>query len=127
MMGTYVEVIAADARALPIVFKEVKRIELLMSKYIPSSDIYQLNQRGEAVVSQESFRVIKKAKVFWEGTSGAFDITVGPLMDVWGFTKKEYTVPGEETIKSALQRVGMDKVVLNESDCTIQFMVPGWR
>jgi thiamine biosynthesis lipoprotein len=125
MMGTYVEVIAADARALPIVFNEVKRIELLMSKYIPSSEIYQLNQRGEAAVSQETFEVIKKAKGFWEGTAGAFDVTVGPLMDMWGFTKREYTVPGEETIKNALKRVGMDKVIMNDSDRTVHFMVPG--
>jgi thiamine biosynthesis lipoprotein len=127
MMGTYVEVISPEERAIEIAFKEIKRIENLLSRYNPESEVFQLNETGELGSSPETFAIVKKAKEFWEATSGAFDITVAPLMDLWGFTEKEYLVPGPQQIKNALELIGSDKIALNETDNVIKFLVPGMK
>lgn len=43
-------------------------------------------------------------------TDGAFDITVAPLMELWGFRDKNYTVPDEASVTDALKKVGYDKI-----------------
>ncbi|MBI4707784.1 MAG: FAD:protein FMN transferase [Candidatus Omnitrophica bacterium] len=125
MMGTFVEVISPDKEAAAIVFNEVKRIEKLLSKYDPESEISQLNKFGKLKVSPETFFVLSKSCLFWKQTNGAFDVTVGPLLDVWGFTDKNYKLPDKSKIKEALRSVGSDKIVLNEVDSVVEFNSPG--
>jgi len=127
LMGTFVEVTSPQPQALGIVFKEISRIENLLSKYKPESEIARLNRSGKLKVSPDTYFIIKKAKEFWLGSGGAFDITVGPLMDIWGFTDKQYRLPSDEEIKTALTRVGFDKIILNDSDNVVQFSVSGMR
>ena len=63
-MGTYVEVVSPDNCAADVVFGEIERVEGLLSKYLPDSDISKLNRLGRLKVSPETFYVIKKAKDF---------------------------------------------------------------
>lgn len=116
MMGTFVEVISRDRNAPEIVFKEIKRIEKLLSRFDPDSEISELNRSGKLLVSPETFYIIKKAKEFWQLTDGAFDITVGPLLEIWGFRDKNYRIPDRNEIKRALKSVGSDKIVLKEKN-----------
>jgi len=127
MMGTFVEVTAPEKRAAPIVFEEIKRIEGLLSKYDPQSEISRLNKAGYLKASIETFYIIKKAKEFCLVSDGAFDITVGPLMDLWGFTDKKYAVPKEEDIKTAFKLVGSEKIILNENNNVIKFKLSGMK
>jgi len=60
-------------------------------------------------------------------TSGAFDITVAPLVDLWGFTGHEARVPGNAEIKDTLKLVGSDKIILHENDNVIEFKSPGMK
>jgi thiamine biosynthesis lipoprotein len=126
-LGTYIEVISPDKRAAKIVFDEISRIENLLSKYKPDSEVSRLNKIGKVKVSPETFYVIKKAKEFCKLSDGAFDITVAPLMDIWGFTDKQYRVPNEQEIKDALKLTGSDKIILHEEDNVIEFSVPGMK
>ena len=123
-MGTFVVVISPDNRAAGIAFDEIKRIENLLTKYNPDSEISKLNKLGKLNVSPDTFYVIKKAKEFWQETDGAFDITVAPLVDLWGFTDKNYIVPGEGKIKETLRFIGSDKIILNDKDNVIEFEFP---
>ena len=127
MMGTFVEIISPDKKAAPIVFTEIRIIEKLLSKYNPESEVSQLNKTGQLRVSPETFYVIKKSKEFWQKSAGAFDITVAPLMDLWGFTERKFSVPDEEKIRETLERVGSDKIILQEENNVIKFGVPGMR
>jgi len=125
MMGTFVEVISPDQRAAGIVFAEVKRIENLLSKYSPDSEVSRLNKSGKLITSPETFYIIKKSKEFWQASSGAFDITVAPLVDLWGFTNKKYLMPEEAEIKNTLNLVGSDKIILHNRDNMIEFTTLG--
>lgn len=125
MMGTFVQVLSTDKNAAGIVFKEIKRIEGLLSKYDPLSEISRLNAAGKLKVSPETFFIVKKAKEFSEESKGAFDITVGPLVGLWGFKDKDYRVPSEAKIKDALRLVGSDKIVLQEGANVVKLKTPG--
>lgn len=124
MMGTFVEVISPDKDAANIAFGEIKRIEDLLSKYKEDSEVAKLNKLGELRVSQDTFYVLQKAKEFWQLSDGAFDITVEPLMDLWGFTDKKYYLPKDEEIKNVLSLIGFDKIIFNNSDNMVKFKFP---
>jgi len=127
MMGTFVEVISPDKRGAAIAFAEMKRIDNLLSKYNPESEISRLNKLGELKVSAETLYILRRAKEFWLLSDGAFDVSVGPLADLWGFTDKQYRSPDTEEIKKTLVRVGMDKIVFNDKDSVVKFSVQGMR
>ncbi len=127
LMGTFVEVISPDKKAKDIVFAEISRIENLLSKYKADSEISKLNEFGALKVSPETFYIIKKAKEFFLASAGAFDVTVGPLLDLWGFTDKNYRLPKEEDVKEALSKVGSDKIILNKEDSVVKFEVTGMK
>ncbi|MBL7070254.1 MAG: FAD:protein FMN transferase [Candidatus Omnitrophica bacterium] len=134
MMGTYIEVTSPYSQAPGIVFEEIARIEGLLSRFDPASEISILNRTGSLKASLETFEIIKKAKEFYRSTDGAFDITVGPLMKIWGFTlhqggagftDKQFRVPEQSQITSALEVVGSDKIILQEMDFVVKFEFPG--
>ncbi len=127
MMGTVVEATSQEERALKIVFDEIGRVENLLSRYIPESEISKLNRLGRLKVSPETFFVIKKSKEFYLASNGSFDITIAPLMDLWGFTDKQYRVPEKRKIKETLKLVGSDKIILRDSDNMVQFKIPGMK
>jgi len=127
LMGTFWEVVSADKKAAAIVFSEVSRIEQLLSKYIETSEISRLNRLGKLKVSPDTFYVIKRSKEFWQQTCGAFDITVGPLIELWGFKNHKYTVPADRKIGSVLKLIGSDKIILDEKDQVVEFKVPGMK
>jgi thiamine biosynthesis lipoprotein len=125
MMGTFVEVTSPDKNAANIVFNEIKRIESLLSKYNPDSQVSRLNKFGKLNASPDTFYIIKRAKEFWRLSDGAFDITVGPLMDLWGFSDKKYRLPKEEEIKNTLVLIGTDKIILHDDNNMIEFSLSG--
>ncbi|MBL7081207.1 MAG: FAD:protein FMN transferase [Candidatus Omnitrophica bacterium] len=123
MMGTVVEVISPEKETAKIVFAEMRRIENLLSIHKEESEIARLNKQGKLTVSEETLYVIKKAAQFWQTTDGAFDITVAPLVELWGFLSRNFHVPEEAEIKETLERVGLEKVEINEN--IIKFRVDG--
>lgn len=105
------------------VTQELETINQLMSTYIPDSEINQFN----ALRSDECFQfsdatwlVLVAAKDIYHQTNGAFDITVGPLIQRWGFDAVEYDdkVPSDEEIVSLKEAVGTDKLQFDfEGQC----------
>jgi len=127
MMGTFVEVISPDERAAGIAFAEIQRIENILSKYKEASEVSRLNKYGEINASPELVYILGESKRFWEASGGAFDITVGPLIDLWGFTDKRYRKPDEAGIKKTLELIGSNKIILNFSNNVVKFMFRGMK
>ena len=85
-----------------------------LSIYLPTSVISRINQNDPAVEADEKFiAVFNKSAEVWKETGGAFDITVAPLVNAWGFGFTASSVTDSITIDSLLQYVGMDKVSLS--------------
>jgi FAD:protein FMN transferase len=127
LMGTFWEVVSPSQEAGKIIFAETSRIEQLLSKYIAESEISRLNRLGKLKVSPDTFYIIKKSKEFYQLSQGAFDITIGPLVDLWSFTDQIHRVPSDDEIKAALKLVGSDKIILHEFDNVVEFKLPGMK
>ncbi len=127
LMGTFVEVTSRDKRAAAIVFDEIKRVEDLLSKYKPSSEVSRLNTAGSIRAGADLYRIVKISIGVTHETEGAFDITVAPLVDLWGFTTKRYALPAPEAVIRTLPLIGADKISLNPSENMIQFNVTGMK
>jgi len=127
MMGTTVEVVSPTPEAAKIAFAEIRRIEGLLSIYKDDSEVTLLNRKGELRVSAETFYVLKKAVEFWQSSNGAFDITIAPLMDLWGFSSKSYRLPSQAEIRKTLEYVGSDKIIFNDKNNVVKFKVLGTR
>ena len=94
---------------------ELESVNQAMSTYIPDSDVSRFNNSGRTdwfEVTEETAFVIQNALQISENTEGAFDITVGPLVDLWHFgpDKSNRSVPSQEQIKSAKSSVGYEKL-----------------
>ena len=59
--------------------------------------------------------MIRRALTLHEETDGAFDLTVYPLMELWGFVSKEYHVPTDEELAETMAHVGADRVTLDDA------------
>jgi FAD:protein FMN transferase len=106
----------------------VEFLETQMTVYRDDSEVIRINRRAadEPVkVEPRLFALLRQAQKLNEETGGAFDITSGSLSEAWGFSRREGRVPSEEQITAARDRVGMQHVVLDESQATITFQRPG--
>jgi FAD:protein FMN transferase len=107
---------------------EVQRIESKISIYRSDSEIAHLNARAahEPVrVSPEVFRLLEWIKRLSAETSGAFDVTIGPLMRAWGFVGDSGHLPDPEQLEQARGCVGMHLVELDGAKMSVRFARPG--
>ena len=96
--------------------KEIKRLDGLWSTGNKNSEIYQLNEKKTAKVSGETVTLIKKAQKIWKESDGAFDITIYPLMKLWGFPTEKYQVPEDQQIKQLMNTsLHMEKLKIDET------------
>jgi len=109
---------------------EIERIESRISPFKPESEISLINQNAtihSVRVSIETFNLLKIAKEIWQNTKGAFDITVGPLIKLWGVHGNSANTPPPESIEKIKQICGMHLVELDEKNSTVKFLKEGVR
>jgi thiamine biosynthesis lipoprotein len=108
--------------------EETRRLERQLSLYLPDSDLCYLNAHAHEQpvrVEPELFRLLQICQSLYALTQGAFDPTVTPLLRLWGFVDKQYRVPDPPAIEQALERVGMELVLLEPSGCWVYYALPG--
>ena len=77
--------------------------------------------RGPAKVSQELFELLAACQDYSRRSEGAFDITVGPLMKVWGFYRGTGHLPHKAEVAAALTRVGYRHMQLDAASRSVRF------
>jgi len=100
------------------------RVDSLMSNWTDASEVARINReaaRGEVTLHPEVAGVIAFAQQVAEASGGAFDITVEPLVRLWGFLGGTPRVPAQREIDAALDRVGPDKVRFDARAGTLRF------
>ena len=131
LMDTFVTIRAVGPnadQAIQAAFDEMRRIESLMSRHISTSDVSRINlgAGGSPVkVERETFCIIEEAVRCAGLTKGAFDITIGPLMDVWGFGTPDPAIPGPEEMEQARSLVGWELVELDSENITVRLPIQG--
>lgn len=117
--------------AIDKAFEVMEEIDRLMSNYKEDSEVSRVNRlkgNERMRLAPQTFDVIQRSKEFGKLTSGAFDITVEPLLELWGFYSGGVArLPDDDEIKKALGLVGYDKIVLDKEKETIGFTKEGVR
>ena len=96
------------------------RVNRLMSTYDPDSELSRFNQFRSTVpfeLSPQTLFVMHEAQRLSALTQGALDVTIGPVVNLWGFgpTKRPEVIPTQAQIQQVLQQVGVDKLVLDNT------------
>ncbi|HEY9839952.1 MAG: FAD:protein FMN transferase [Candidatus Sericytochromatia bacterium] len=111
-------------------FAIIRAHDKALSDYDPTSELNRvqpLARRGPTAVSPLLCHAIAESVRFGDLSSGAFDITVGPLVRLWGFKDRHFQVPGQAAISRQLRAGGLDKISLSRdsSGCRLALGTPG--
>jgi thiamine biosynthesis lipoprotein len=95
----------------------LSKVDHSMSTYKKDSEISRFNRLNvgqQLEISQEFADVLQISREIWQLSEGAFDPTLGPLVDLWGFGPKATgdLIPSDQDITAALKNTGFDGVVL---------------
>ena len=93
---------------------EIKRLDTLWSVSSQEGEIYKLNKNGQQRISKDTKKLLTYASKIYKTTDGAFDITVYPLMDLWGFTSGKYRVPTTKEIQNNLELVNQGQLMYDK-------------
>lgn len=93
-------------------------VDAAMSTWRDDSELSLIRSTaGPVVVSEDTYQVVRAALDLAEATGGAFDPTVEPLIELWGFHGKRLNkLPSDESIAAALEQVGWSKVTLARNE-----------
>ena len=116
--------------AMDDAFKEMQRIERAFSKFDENSEVSNINRSaglGKIGISKEVFNLTQDSIYYSQISGGAFDITVAPLMDIWGFVRRHKAIPNKEAIDNALKSVGYKEIELDSKESSIRFLNKGTK
>jgi len=114
--------------ALAAAHEAIRTVEKTCNIFDPESELSNLNATAADApfaCSDLLWDVLTQARTFGRDSGGAFDVTIDPLMKLWGFHSKRETLPSEEEIAEARRLTGLDKVVFDDEKHTVKFTVPG--
>lgn len=96
---------------------EINRLESQLSRTRSDSVVSRLNAgTANSAVGQEVWDLLSTAEEYSATTSGAFDITIAPVVSAWGFTTDHYRVPDQKELDELLTHVGSTHIHLGEED-----------
>lgn len=96
--------------------QELYRLDALLDRHDGQSGVARFNASPadeQQTLDDEVLALLAKAAAVTAATDGAFDVTVAPVMDAWGFGGGTYRVPAEEELEALLSRVGAQGVTLS--------------
>lgn len=135
LMGTLVEItVVSDDEtraneAINAAFREIKRLEDIMSTYIPSSDISRVNAAAglhPVKVHEDLIRAVKRGLEFTELSGGAFNIAMGPAIDLWNVTQSD-RIPLQDELEQVRPLLDYRNVIINEQEKTIFLKKKGMK
>lgn len=115
-----------------LIDERLEEVNQKMSHYKEDSELSRFNQLRESTpfpVSPETFEVFRRAIEISRLSNGAFDITVGPLVDAWGFGPgdRPEQIPSEEQIEVLRQQTGYEKLELDPDALSVRKTEPQVR
>lgn len=115
-MDTYMSLVAVGDGAFDVLQQtanEINTLEQRLSRTIDTSDVARLNADGTAALSGDTAALLRSALQYSAETDGAFDVTIAPLVALWGITTDSPRVPAQEEIDALLPLVGSGHVRLD--------------
>jgi thiamine biosynthesis lipoprotein len=115
---------------IDVAIDEVKRIENLISDWIPTTPISIINKNAgiqPVEVTQELFDLVERAINISKLTDGAFDISYASMDKIWKFDGSMKSMPTSEEVKSSVAKVGYQNIEMNPVKRTIFLKLPGMK
>lgn len=131
MLNTYITITLYDTEDETLfepIFDYIKQLENILSIHIKTSDLYKLRENAGkeyTKVSDETIEVTKKSIEYSELSEGLFDVSLGPIIELWGIGTPEERVPSQEEIEKALLLVDYKKVKIDEEQKQIMLEKEG--
>lgn len=117
-------------QAAKAAFDELDRIEGALSRYLEASDIAQINHlpAGKPLhIALDTFECLRISAEIHAQTGGAFDVTVGHLVDCWRDKDKKPRTPSAEELEFARAHTGTDLILLDEPTCAVALLAGPMR
>lgn len=137
LLGTQVDFVATHRsvleckKAFYAAFQEIARLEDLLSSRKSDSEIVRINRAAGGApvpVSLETFAIVQRALAYARMFNGYFDISVGAVVDVWGFNgDEEVAIPNEALLAKLVGLVDYTRVILSAQDTTVFLSKPGMK
>ncbi|NEZ70652.1 FAD:protein FMN transferase [Clostridium botulinum] len=131
LMGTIINIKAygknAD-KAIQASVDKISDIENKMSLNISTSEVNKINKNAgisPVKVSKNTFDVVKASLIYSEKSKGSFDITVEPLVSLWGIGTDKARIPSKDEISNALKLINYKDVIINEKESTVMLKRKG--
>lgn len=122
LFGTYISITIYDEneklanKAIDEAFKEIARIDNKFNSKVKGSLIDKLNigEEKEIILDEEGVYLFENLKRVYDLSHGKYDITIGPLLDLWDFGNKEKReLPTLEEIEKAKKNTGFSNLILD--------------
>lgn len=127
-MDTYMTVSAygdAGEKAVDAAVKEINRLDALLSTGKDTSEVSALNKNEGGELSADTNALMDAALDLYESTDHVFDITIYPVMKLWGFTDQNFKVPSDGDLKAALKLVDASTLDYDKTKKTVDFTIDG--
>jgi thiamine biosynthesis lipoprotein len=111
-------------------FEEARRLDNLLSNYKPESAWSRVNRDASVhpvAIPRELFDLLAACVDYSRRSEGAFDISVGPLMKIWGFYKGTGHLPKPGEVEAARSQIGYQHIVLDRAKSTVYFDRQGFN
>ncbi len=112
-------------------FRRIDELNAILSDYQPDSELSRLSAMagsGQAVkVSDDLWRVLLVSQQAARLSGGAFDITIGPLANLWRRARRQHELPAAPLLKKARQSVGYQHIRLYAREKKVMLLKPGMK
>jgi FAD:protein FMN transferase len=112
-------------------FQRIKQLNDIMTDYDSDSELSRLSRtsgQDQAVpVSPDLWTVLERAQTLAQRSHGAFDVTVGPYVNLWRFARSQGKLPDPARLAKARLAVGYDKMQLDPAHRTVKLLAPNMR
>ncbi|AGC67783.1 thiamine biosynthesis lipoprotein ApbE [Thermoclostridium stercorarium subsp. stercorarium DSM 8532] len=124
LLDTLVEITIYNKNSQDVMselFDKIQAFENKFSKYAEDSEISQINNNAGTYVnvSEDTFELIEQSLYFSEISDGLFDISIGPLVDLWGINQENPRVPTQREIDLAKEKIGYRNISLNRENMSV--------
>lgn len=130
-VSLYAPSATAAEEAVAAAHAEVRRLEQVLSDYLPDSELSQLSAtaptQSPVSVGDDLWQVLTRSVFLRNASGGAFDPTVGPLTTLWRRARRSGRLPLPERLAGARRAVGPDTLVLNPGNQAVALTRPGMR
>ena len=138
LLGTEIKITAVHSnidsmkKAMYFAFKEIERIQSVMSVQIDTTEASAINHNAgisPVKVSFELYSIINRSIDYSKKYNGIFDITIGPVSELWGFSsdKKITSLPDKNLIDSLIKLVDYKLIILNPDDTSVYLSKIGMK